>query len=80
MSIQDLNEFNRKRRQFLAYFTSLGFASTHIYNAGGAKVMKKLWTALKKHTENMSDDAFVKMLKKEVHPSVADVYLKWNAK
>lgn len=62
------------------YQSKLHVAAKNIYNAGGAKVMKKLWASLKKHPENMSDDAFVKMLKKEVHFSVADVYLKWNKK
>ncbi len=60
------------------YQCNLHVGGKNIYNAGGATVLKKLWEALKKNQENMSDDEFVQMLKIEVHPSVANVYLKWN--
>ena len=62
------------------YQTKLHSAAKDIYTAGGSRVMKKLWTALKKHQEEMTDEAFADMLDKEVHPSVANVYLKWNEK
>jgi hypothetical protein len=60
------------------YQCNLHVGGKNIYNAGGATVLKKFWAELKNNQENMSDDEFVKMLKKTVHPSVADVYLKWN--
>ena len=60
------------------YQSKLHSAAKDIYNAGGKKVMIKLWEALKKHQEEMTDEEFANMLKKEVHPSVANVYLKWN--
>ncbi len=60
------------------YQCKLHSAAKDIYNAGGEKVMIKLWKALKKHQEIMTDEEFVNMLKKEVHTSVANVYLKWN--
>jgi hypothetical protein len=53
-------------------------AAKDIYNAGGKKVMTQLWNALKKHQEKLTDEEFINMLKKEVHPSVANVYLEWN--
>ncbi len=53
-------------------------AAKDIYNAGGKRVLNKLWKALKKHQENLTDDEFVNVLKKEVHPSVANVYVHWN--
>lgn len=40
--------------------------------------MKNLWDALKTNQEEMTNEEFIGMLKKEVHPSVADVYLHWN--
>jgi diketogulonate reductase-like aldo/keto reductase len=40
--------------------------------------MTQLWNALKKHQEKLTDEEFINMLKKEVHPSVANVYLEWN--
>ncbi|TDB67475.1 hypothetical protein [Arundinibacter roseus] len=49
-----------------------------IYDAGGKQVLKKLWNALRQHQQEMSDESFAEMLKMDVHPSVADVYLKWN--
>ncbi len=60
------------------YQCNLHSAAKDIYNAGGKKVLKKLWKALKKHLEEMTDEEFISMLKKEVHPSVANVYLNWN--
>lgn len=60
------------------YQCKLHAAAKDIYNAGGKQVMVKLWEALKKHQETMTDDEFITMLKKEAHPSVANVYLKWN--
>ncbi len=53
-------------------------AAKDIYNTGGKNVLKQLWTALKLHQENLTDEEFVTMLKKEVHPSVANVYLNWG--
>jgi hypothetical protein len=60
------------------YQCKLHSAAKDIYNVGGKTVLKKLWTALKKHQEKMTDEEFTSMLKKEVHTSVADVYVKWN--
>lgn len=60
------------------YQSRLHSAAKDIYNAGGKTVLKQLWAALKKHQETMTDQEFLEMLKKEVHPSVANVYLDWN--
>ncbi|MEJ7626188.1 MAG: hypothetical protein WKF35_04955 [Ferruginibacter sp.] len=60
------------------YQSKLHSAAKDIYNAGGKIVLRKLWAALKKHQEKMTDAEFANMLKKEVHPSVANVYLQWN--
>lgn len=60
------------------YQCKLHAAAKDIYNAGGKKVLKKLWKALLKHQEKMTDEELVAMLKKEVHPSVAAVLLDWN--
>lgn len=60
------------------YQSKLHSSAKDIYNAGGKNVLKNLWIALIKHQEEMSDEAFVNMLKKEVHPSVAAVYSQWN--
>ena len=60
------------------YQCRLHSAAKDIYNAEGKKVLKKLWKALKKHQEEMTDEEFADMLKKEVHPSVANVFINWN--
>ena len=60
------------------YQSKLHMAAKDIYNAGGKGVLSKLWTALKKHKGIMTDEEFANMLKKEVHPSVANVFLTWN--
>jgi hypothetical protein len=53
-------------------------AAKDIYNAGGKDILRKLWNALKLHQEKMSDNEFITMLKMEVDPVVANVYLNWN--
>jgi hypothetical protein len=59
------------------YQCRLHAAAKAIYNSGGSGIMKKLWTVLKKYQREMTDNEFTTMLSKEVHPSVANVYLKW---
>lgn len=60
------------------YQCKLHAAAKDIYNAGGKTVLKKLWDALKKHQEELTDEEFVKILKNEVHPAVADVFTNWQ--
>ena len=60
------------------YQAKLHSAAKEIYNIGGKKVLKKLWKALDKHQEEMTNTEFIDMLNKEVQPSVANVYLNWN--
>jgi hypothetical protein len=60
------------------YQSKLHSAAKDIYNAGGKEVMKKIWKALKEHQAEMTDQQFANMLNGEVHPSVANVYLKWE--
>lgn len=60
------------------YQCRLHSAAKDIYDAGGRAVMKKLWTALYNHQEEMTDKEFVTMLKEEVHPAVANVYSNWD--
>ncbi len=59
------------------YQSKLSIAAKEIYEAGGTKVLKKLWEELKNQQEEMTNEEFANMLKEEVHPSVANVYLKW---
>ena len=61
------------------YQTNLHVAAKNIYNEGGKKVIRKLWKALKNNSgKTFTDEAFAGMLKKDVHPGVANVYYKWN--
>lgn len=62
------------------YQSKLHSAAKDIYNAGGKDVMKRLWDALKIHQQDMTNEEFANMLKEEVHPSVGNVYLNWDAK
>ncbi len=62
------------------YQSKLHSAAKDIYNAGGKNVLRNLWKALKEHQEEMTNEEFAAMLEKEVHVSVADVYLNWNQK
>jgi len=61
------------------YQCRLHSAAKDIYNSGGKDVLIRLWDALKTHQEEMTDETFVSLLK-EVHPSVAEVYLGWDEK
>ncbi|MBC7848398.1 MAG: hypothetical protein H7Y31_01615 [Chitinophagaceae bacterium] len=65
-------------RNYGWYQCKLHSAAKDIYNAGGKSVLLKLWKALKEHQEDFTDEQFAIMLGKEVHPSVANVYLNWN--
>lgn len=65
-------------RNYGWYQCKLHSAAKDIYNAGGKNVLKQLWQALKTHQENLTDEEFVNLLKKEVHPAVANVYLNWD--
>ena len=65
-------------RNYGWYQCKLHAAAADIYNAGGPEVIKKLWVALQ-HKTKLNDDDFAAMLAKDVHQSVADVFLKWNA-
>lgn len=65
-------------RNYGWYQSKFHSAAKDIYNTGGEKVLKALWKALKRHQDEMTDEEFVYMLKKEVHPSVANVYSNWN--
>ena len=60
------------------YQCKLHSAAKDIYNAGGKQVLNKLWEVLKQHQEELSDEEFTDLLKKEVHHSVANVYLNWD--
>ncbi len=60
------------------YQSMLHSQAKNIYNAGGKSIMKKLWKALKNNQKEMTDEEFAARLLKNVHPSVANVYLKWN--
>lgn len=60
------------------YQCKLHAAAKDIYKSGGEVVLQKLWKALEKHQEEMTDVAFITMLHKEVHPAVANVYLNWS--
>ncbi len=60
------------------YQSKLHSAARGIYNEGGKTILRKLWIAMKKHQENLTDEEFANMLQKEVHHSVANVYLNWN--
>ena len=74
----DLDKGSMTAKNYGWYQCKLHHAAKNIYNAGGKGVIQKLWKALKTYQKDMSDDVFVKMLQDEVHPSVSNVYLKWN--
>lgn len=50
----------------------------NIYDAGSIGAFKNLWQALKSQQEPLADPAFAELLSKQVHPSVADVQVKWD--
>ena len=59
------------------YQCRLHVAAKNIYNAGGKDVLIKLWNALKSNSEKLTDQQLADLLKSKVHPSVAEVMLKW---
>lgn len=59
------------------YQFRLHVAAKNIYNRGGKEVLVKLWKALGSTSEKMNDKQFASFLKRKVHKSVADVFVKW---
>jgi hypothetical protein len=59
------------------YQTRLHVAAKNIYNAGGRKVIVRLWKALRRTNDKLDDQRLAALLRRKVHPAVADVLLKW---
>jgi hypothetical protein len=59
------------------YQFRLNVAAKNIYSRGGKEVLVKLWKAVGSTSEKMNDTQFASFLKSSVHPSVADVLVKW---
>lgn len=53
-------------------------AAANIYETAGLAPFKKIWFTMKNRTEKLDDESFSDLLLKEVHQTVADVYLKWD--
>jgi len=53
-------------------------ASEQIYEAGKVETFVKLWKTLKAENEILNDSDLASLLSKNVHQSVADVFLKWD--
>ena len=68
---------NMDAKNYGWYQCRLHNAAKHIYEAGGAEVLPKLWDALKTTDADLTDEQFVALLQAKVHLSVADVLLKW---
>jgi hypothetical protein len=64
-------------RNYGWYQSKLHIAARNIYDAGGASVSKLLWPALKEKKQ-LNDQELNKLFSLKVHPSVADVMLKWE--
>ena len=60
------------------YQSMLHSAAADIYNSGGGDVFAKLWRALEKHEDKLTDENLAVVLNTEVHQSVANVWLKWD--
>jgi hypothetical protein len=75
------NEIAQKNpRNYGWYQCKLHAAAARIYTVGGTKVIARLWNTLKENKNILNDKDFISMLADEVHQSVADVYLKWDAR
>jgi len=59
------------------YQGRLHVAAKNIFGAGGKKVIVKLWKALRSTSDQINDNQLATLLKKKVHKSVADVFVKW---
>ncbi len=68
---------NMDAKNYGWYQCRLHAAAKQVYDAGGAAVLPKLWAALENAGTDLSDEEFIALLQTKVHPSVADVLLKW---
>lgn len=53
-------------------------AAGNIYDRGGKKAIKQLWSTLKEQKIILSDKEFSDLLATKAHQSIADVMLKWD--
>ncbi len=71
------NEIGTKHPKNYGWYQSrLHAAAREIYDKGGKPVFQKLWIALASK-EKKDDNELVEQFKKNVHPAVADVMLRW---
>ena len=63
-------------RNYGWYQSRLHVAAGEIYDASGKAVLQKLWVALQAK-EQLDDQQLAEQLSARVHPSLADVLLKW---
>lgn len=59
------------------YQSRLHDAAKYIYDAAGKEALQKLWVALKENQDKLTDEQFAELLS-AVHPSVANVMLRWD--
>lgn len=60
------------------YQCRLHAASAKIYDAGGTKLYKRLWTTLKTHQEALNDNELTILLAKNVGQPLADTIINWD--
>jgi hypothetical protein len=58
------------------YQSRLHAAAREIYDACGREVLQRLWTALSSN-KNIDDQQFEQLLRRDVHPAIADVMVNW---
>jgi hypothetical protein len=73
------NEIGQQHAKNYGWFQSRWHAGAgKIYDAGGDEVFVKLWKALKKQKENLSDADFISYLEKNAHKELADFIRNWD--
>lgn len=82
-SLKDLednyNELGSKMPQNYGWYQCrLHDAAAKIYDGGGIKLYKKLWTTLKTQQELLNDEQLVDLLAKNTDQSMADILINWD--
>ncbi|HEY8398109.1 MAG TPA: hypothetical protein VIK80_09225 [Flavihumibacter sp.] len=65
---------------YVWYQCRLHQAAKEIYDAGGKQALIRLWAALEKHQEDLTDEQLVQMLDREVGSHIASVFTDWDKK
>jgi hypothetical protein len=69
---------SRHARNYGWYQSRWHAAAGQIYDSGGEEALVRMWRTFLEQQEQVNDHDFAEFLSTRIHPSVADVLLRWD--